>query len=345
MTTPRIVFVYPGWKTQWPNAETLTDDDIELAHSRFRRGIDIWILQGYVRLKPRLGQVGIEVSISDEFVNGAICIAHRDDLARYRRHLWDCYLVGVRADRPRLEVAAFEVVQNGLEPCPNARFIPSWPQPGILPRLPERSTAVRRVAYLGRCDSAPSWYIDGTLRDSLGKMDIELELREDRWNDYSGIDVVIAHRDESPIMLREKPAAKLVNAWRAGVPAVLGPEPAYRELALSPIDYVETRDARETAAAIEMLRNNAWFYNAMVESGRRRASEFGVEQIASRWLQFLTEVVIPEWLEWKRNRGSVLARYGEFLAKLARQKWGTRVFRAKHLLQRREIWARQAGNI
>ena len=338
MTYPKIVFVYPGWKVQWPNAETLSENDLEQAHSRFRRGIDIWILQSYVRLRRHLERAGFEVSVAEEVIRGSICIAHRDDLTNIRAPLHDCYLIGVRADRPRLRVAELEIVQNGLDLQPWSRFIPSWPQPGLVPRSAGRGSNVSRVAYMGRCESLPSWYTDGTLRDALADLQIELELRDDRWHDYSEVDVVLAHRHAPRVMLTQKPAAKLVNAWCAGTPAILGPEPANREFGLmQPFDYIETSDLRQTVTAVKTLRDVPALFNMMVRVGTERARQFRAESIRSQWLRLIIEEAVPGWDEWQRNRRSPARRYGDFVFEMAVQGWDTRVFRIKHAYQRRTL--------
>src|SRR5436309_1927650 len=68
-----------------------------------------------------------------------------------------------------------------------------------------------------------------------------------------------------------KPASKLVNAWLAGVPALLGPEIAYRELRRSELDYCEVSSLAEAQAAVDRLLGDPGLYNAMVENGRARA--------------------------------------------------------------------------
>ena len=77
-----------------------------------------------------------------------------------------------------------------------------------------------------------------------------------RWADYSDVDLVLAVRP--PIGTHtDKPASKLYNAWRAGVPALLGPEPAFRELYTDTLDYVEVSTVDEALAAIDRLRARA----------------------------------------------------------------------------------------
>jgi hypothetical protein len=45
--------------------------------------------------------------------------------------------------------ADFTIVQNGSTAGPDDFFIPSWSQPGLIPRDPGRGTNVEEVAYVG----------------------------------------------------------------------------------------------------------------------------------------------------------------------------------------------------
>lgn len=118
------------------------------------------------------------------------------------------------------------------------------------------------------------------------------------WHDYRDCDVAIAFRPP-PRRKHErrgytaKPATKLYNAWHAGVPAILGPEYAYRELRRTDLDYLEITNPGEARGAIRTLRENAVLYSAMVENGRERAREFTVDRILARWAEVLFDQ-IPE---------------------------------------------------
>ena len=52
-----------------------------------------------------------------------------------------------------------------------------------------------------------------------------------------------------------KPASKLVNAWHAGVPALLGPEPAYQALRMQ-FDYIEIRSPEDAIREVIRLKEN-----------------------------------------------------------------------------------------
>ena len=61
--------------------------------------------------------------------------------------------------------------------------------------------------------------------------------------DYRTLDAVIAVRPFEPHLYFAKPASKLINAWRAGVPALVGPEFASREIRRTDDDFLEVADA------------------------------------------------------------------------------------------------------
>src|SRR6185295_13492466 len=93
------------------------------------------------------------------------------------------------------------------------------------------------IAYFGRVEFLPAWVRGDALRHRLAEIGVALRLSEQAWNDYRDVDLVLSGRAESPLMLAFKPATKLYNAWLAGVPALLGDEPAFRALWQSELDY------------------------------------------------------------------------------------------------------------
>jgi hypothetical protein len=107
------------------------------------------------------------------------------------------------------------------------------------------------------------------------------------WNDYSRTDVIVALRKNMRDQYLRKPASKLINAWLAGVPAILGPEAAYRELRRSPLDFIEVTSADEAYLAIEKLKNDPELYAAMVKNGQQRAAEVSAQNCTTAWANLL----------------------------------------------------------
>ncbi len=333
---PLILFVVRSLAADWPDIAAFDEPALEREHERFRRGIDNWIVQGYVRLRGPLERLGLRVGIAERFERGAICVAHRDDLNGYREPLHDCFVVGVRADRPRVGVAHIEVVQNPLQlQSARARLIPHWPQPGLLPRNAARAARLERAVSYGRESGMPGWYRDPAFHRALAGLGAALEIRDRGWNDYRNVDVLLAHRDETPAMLANKPASKLVNAWLAGVPAVIAPEPAFEALRRSELDFVAAPDAGATIAALAALARSPDLYRAMVDNGLQRGAEFRVEAVRERWMDLFVNEVLPGFERWRAGGGLRLARYARFLLALSAQKVDAKRFRARERAQKR----------
>jgi hypothetical protein len=104
---------------------------------------------------------------------------------------------------------------------------------------------------------------------------------------------VVALRPPDRRLHTGKPATKLINAWRAGAPAVLGPEVAYRELRRSELDYLEAASLAEARAAVERLAGDPQLYRAMVDNGHTRARELSFAATTGRWAELLFETLPP----------------------------------------------------
>jgi hypothetical protein len=126
------------------------------------------------------------------------------------------------------------------------------------------------------------------------------------WNDYRNCDLVLAVRDATEEDLKIKPASKLVNAWLAGVPALLGPEPAFAALRRSPLDYFEVRTPQDVLQAVRRLLDEPGLYEAMALQGRRRGEEFTHPRIAAEWHDLLGGPVAEDFLQWQTR--SALSR-------------------------------------
>jgi hypothetical protein len=324
-----IVFVVRRLARSWPDIHLLEEDDIARLAGRLRGGTNSWIVQSWLRLRRPLEASGFTVGISGRFRPGAICIAHRDDLNNFTDFCERAYVVGVRADRPPIRVGNRHVVQNRLAGrSPTERYLPLWPQPGLLPRDPSRGERIERIAYFGRDSAAPAWFFDPRFRAALGRLGVEFELRTEAWHDYRDVDLVLAHRDEAPTMLRQKPASKLINAWLAGVPALLAPEPAFAALRESALDYRVVDSPGDVIRQVAQLKGDPACYRAMVRNASRRSHGFDSAALKARWLEFLVEDVLPDYRRWRERAPAVAVGVIAFAARLAWQKLEAKAFRA-----------------
>jgi hypothetical protein len=325
-----LTFVAGARYAAWRDLDAWTESDIDRNASRFRSGVDVWIVQTYLHVRDALAADGWKVTLSDRFEPGAICVAHWDELHRPRWIAPLSYLIGVRADRPPVLVADKIVRQNTLAPD-DARTvgIPPWPQPGMRRRRPERGDDVRRVGYFGRMAQAPSFFSDPAFRAELASLGLEFVPSEHDWQDYSEIDVVIAFRTAPPSLLRHKPVTKLSNAWLAGVPAIVGPEPAYLQLREGGHDMRVANDAPGVIAELTRLVKDRAFYAAMRARAAERAQAFDVPALRDRWLAFFRERVAPAYSQWSAHESAPLRRYAWYVQTMLAERIAAKRFRAQ----------------
>jgi hypothetical protein len=320
-----VYFVHKQARGKWASltadAEKPVNMDALAAQLRFGR--DVWIVPTYLMLRQR----GHDVRLVDRFVPGAICVAFRDEVTA-RSLCFRSYVVGIRADRGPTFLSDFEIVQSPpARPKPCQAYIPLWPQVGLMPRDPRRGCAVSRVGYLGNVQNLAARFRTPEFRSALQRIGVELVIRENSWVDYTDLDMVLAVRDGSDDFLGAKPPSKLINAWRAGCPALLGPEPSYRHLRKSALDYCEVVTTDEAVQAVESLRDDSARYEAMVRNGRQRSQEYSMDAIADLWEKTLGEDVARDYEAW-RQQPAVLAQPKRLLAFLMR--WVQKRLHGKH---------------
>ncbi|MFP5285698.1 MAG: glycosyltransferase [Thermoanaerobaculia bacterium] len=281
----------------------LRDLDPDRDWRRFQQGEGAWILQTYLRLACERYPVQLSWRPPEE----GIVVFHAKEGRRLRHRLRgrdNLILVGVRGDNREPLMADFEIVQNGRYANGRKRFfIPHWPQPGLLPRDPDRGTRIERIAYKGFDANLhpdfrkPEWaeFLAGHgiqwIKDSVRFAGPETEAEALAWPDFRNVDLVLAVRPRERKMRTSKPATKLVNAWLAGVPALLGPEYQFREIRRSDLDYIEVTSAKEAQVAVRRLLADPDLYREMVENGRRRGAEFSVEAILPQWVELLYQTI------------------------------------------------------
>lgn len=279
----------------------------------FGTGVYVWILQTFLRLRA----TGAPVRLVDVPPLAGPVVVHAAHLPRLFSDA-PCpaalTVVCARSDKRPQFLADAEVVQNASTVEERYQyFIPSWLQPGLIPRAQTRRTRVEQIAYLGAKVELHKDLIDPEWAGLLHGRGLHWDSRtilfhgadqrysELRWNDYSTTDVIVALRPQATWTRRDrsKPAAKLQNAWAAGVPAILSPEAAYRELRRSPLDYLEARSGADVLSAIDRLRSDPGLYSAMVQNGLERAREFHPDRLAARWTDVLWNQVVTR----ARTRG------------------------------------------
>lgn len=298
MASVPVTFFYP-YPEDLASVETLDLDDWRFWSMEWRERRRAWSLRTFLQLR----RAGHGVTISAEMPREGVVVvgpemAMRRAAARAlgfgRRHP---LVVAIRADLPRCGFADIEVLQNGFYHDGRHFFhIPHWPQPGLVPRDPARGARVETIAFKGylknlhRGFASPAWKKELEQLGFRMERGTEQEKRADKaipWHDYRRVDVVVALRPDPADPYYDKPASKLINAWRAGTPALLGPEYPFQEHRRSPLDFIEVTSPDDVLRALQALRNEPARYEAIVANGRERAAALSEPVLTQRWADLL----------------------------------------------------------
>ncbi|MFN8051603.1 MAG: glycosyltransferase [Acidimicrobiales bacterium] len=282
---------------------------------------DMTIVQTFVNLR----RSGLAVRLVDRARPEALNVVSSIDL-QISDHTSQAFIVAFRGDWARPELSDLTLTMNAtVATRPTEYAMPHWIQTGLVPRDPSRGDRLERLVFKGDLVNLDPRFGTDRFRDELASMGVEFatqpyvhETKSSGWHDYSDVDAVLAIRAIHPTELSTKPASKLINAWAAGVPAILGNEPAFRELRRDPLDYVEVSSPEEAIAAVRRLKESPADYRAMVEHGTTRAQDYTNRRVAERWHDFLSgpaETAYRSWLTQDRRR-----REAAFAVRAVRQK-------------------------
>ena len=304
--SPIRFYVAPQW---WSDQLTSIDPDRDPRF--FSDEPHISTTQTFLRLRHQ----GHAVELTNEAPCEGVVVADTADiptLLRWSKVSSRMILVAIRRDSVARRAVDFEVLLNDRYVDDRRFHVPLWGQPGLLSRDSTRGSRIERIGFLGFSQNLHPGFQSREWTESLRARGISwsdnsvlwrtggLDSIPD-WTDLREFDLIVAIRPDVADLHLNKPALKLRNAWRAGIPAVIGPEYASRCLRTSDLDYIEARSPSEALAAIDRLRAEPHLYQAMVANGLRRAEEFSVEAIAKRWEQVLCHL-IPARLPYRLDR-------------------------------------------
>ena len=264
-----------------------------------------WTIQTWMQLRERGYRCNLVSTIPDQ----GIILSHSDfwdpDLVPSDRQ----FFVEIKPDRKQsLRHAHFTIVQTPSDPlCRDSAEGPVgsvnyWPQPNLIPRDSGRGHSVEHAYYLGNPNNFSPKV--GEVRGELSKLGIEFKMPpRPLWHDYTEADLIIAVRRGGAVQsngtthsyLSTKPANKLTNAWLAGVPAILSPEPSFLGLRESELDFLPASNVEEITSAARRLKEDKDLYLAMVENGRRRGSTHSAKAVADQWIALLDSRIIPAY--------------------------------------------------
>ena len=304
--------------------ERVDADDLASAddvHGIIVTNEDCWIVTTFLHLRRHVGNVYLVTHP----VRNAICVVSGLDFG-IRDLASGSFFIGARSDGPNPLLCHLRVVQNRFQTVSkHDHCIPHWPQPALKPRLASRGTVIENVVFYGSESNLEGRFQSDTFRSALARMGTRLIIngRSGRdvvdWSDYRHADLVLAARNLTQSDAFTKPASKLVNAWAAGVPALLGPEPAFQDLRRSGLDYFEVRSADDALRTIATLKAEPSLYLNAAKNGLARAAAFSVDGISQRWLDLLSGAAADEFRRWSRT--GTVRRTARKLIRIPAHRW------------------------
>ncbi|UOA20512.1 hypothetical protein DSM14862_03757 (plasmid) [Sulfitobacter indolifex] len=339
----RVHFVCPD-NQLWPELKTIPFGPItpDLLQLRCVDGFDCWINRTYYELRL----AGYDVTVGPALDPAVVNVAGVRDFGRRQRDI-SSFVVIPRLDAHQPRLANFVIHQNGLLPSqPNNAHVPHWPQPNLIPRDPSRGHRVERLVFKGHIFNMHESFRSEDFKDKLGRIGMHLELdtvdtttdcraKQQNWGNYRNADAVLAVRNLTVADAHHKPASKLVNAWWAEVPALLGPEPAFKELRQSDLDYMEVRTPEDVLRTLSVLKGDPALYFGMVENGKARRGEFSSAAILKSWIALFEGPIAEAFELWRKTPyHAKLTQYGLSLVQepLSKASYNRSIFHGHRLL-------------
>jgi hypothetical protein len=259
-----------------------------------------WTLQTYLRLCERNYPCRLVESIPRE----GIVVVHRGDLDFNRTPTANCIFVTTLGDGGWHPYAQVQIVQNPnqLESSDRTFFMHHWTQPGLIPRNEDRGNAFENVGYFGHPDQLADLLHKTEWEQFLDEYDLNwIPVHEDadRQSDYSDIDLIVAIRGFDGRLYDYKPATKLHNAWLAGVPAILGPESAYRAERRNEGDYLEARTYDELRDYVVTLKRRPELRRTLREQAEANRARINPDEKARQWWRLLRGPVEDIYEQWR----------------------------------------------
>ncbi|MFN7291586.1 MAG: hypothetical protein ACK5T6_13445 [Pirellula sp.] len=316
---PRVVFVASQLSKRWPELVAIPEQPVELCPSlgpRLFQNENIWVVTTYLRLK----KLGANVAITDRLQPNAINVASERDLLKTDPD-GRAFIVATQGDRGKLIWADHTLAQSPvMAKATRTSLIDMWPQPGLVGRDPRRGNQIRRLGYIGFGANLAPAFRSESFRQQLALLGIDWVVKEDpgQWHDYSDLDLCLAVRDLPWHWIRTKPSTKLVHAWLTGVPALLGPEPAYQHWGKPGTDYFEIRTPEDALNVVQRLQAEPQLYLDVQQRGFEKGRSHDEAAVCKQWENLLWGPISEQFSDWSQASHSV---------------WGARKWRRKmHIL-------------
>lgn len=302
-------------------AERHTADDIDRHHYLFTNSSWAWIVQTALLLR----EAGFSVSLGDEYDLASINFGLANTIRAIQPNP-NIFVVSIDADQLRPRWANISIVQNKYQTGRSAYWLPHWPQPGLIPRSPERKNfthvgffGLKRYLYKDE-----SWW-----HNTCEKNRFKFSVRSpQQWHDYNDIDIAIGIRSLNNKRYYEKPPTKLFNAWLAGVVFIGGNDSAYYQVGHPETDYLLARDEKILLYYLNKLQNDSAFANLLINEGQKMSNNLGSRSSTlERWIELLEKQITPKYKQWfyqkpfRRNFSSLIGIHADSVIRYRNQIW------------------------
>lgn len=254
-----------------------------------------WVLQTYLYLR----QGGLPVHLCNQLPQAGIIVTHLDCVAYDFRPGSGQTLVVLLVDRETPHPHAhLHITHNPVQGLPFGmahRYMPPWPQVGLIPRDSGRGDSFTRIGYFGYDNNLDPAFAAAEFQAQMAELGLQFHIPPpSAWHDFSTVDAVVAIRKfgrDDPFL--NKPSLKLFNAWLADVPAVLGHETAYRHDGKPGVDYLEATTPADVLSALRNLKLDVAQRHAMVAQGRLAVEPYKPASTVARWGRLIDAVLRP----------------------------------------------------
>ncbi|MFO0678368.1 MAG: glycosyltransferase [Polyangiaceae bacterium] len=264
--------------------------------------VDLWLGNWIFPFFHLLREHGYPVALANDFVEGVVNVAP----VTLFDHLGPEPLAAIKR-RSKLVMACAELSPRVYD-AEDVYFVKQNPttvksprdmhfhlfERDLVPRRADRPERLATLGYFGCLSNLHEEFQKEEFTNFLRRLDVAFRVvgpdEASAWSDYADVDVVLAIRPGWSLSHDDKPASKLVNAWRAGVPFLAARESAYVDLAREPDDAIFVDNKQQVTKALRALLDPGR-YAALRRRALARQAEYSDARIAERYYRTLTNLV------------------------------------------------------
>ena len=259
-----------------------------------------WVLQTYIYLNNHTGG---RCRLTNDFPNEGIVITHIDLIPEDTIPNKNRFIIALLVDRGfSYKFADLYISHTDIK----SRFtsesfyhkvyhIPPWPQINIIKRNRNRGKKFENIGFIGNINQLAKELQTDTFVNELKALNLNWIISDRKdWNNFENLDAIVAIRSFDKNDYKFKPALKLINAWLAEVPCILGYEYSYRKIGSLNENYLEATTFEETISMIKALKNDEELRCRLVQNGIREVENYNHVANTKNWMNLLNNEVFTK---------------------------------------------------